>query len=113
MSCTRYHRRLFLPGYQFHQRISLCFSYLLQENLHTYFLLYPTILTNSGALHEKTPRRSGVFVKTICSYSDSILMNLRFCGPRCEKETLPSTFANKVWSRPTPTFSPAWNLVPR
>ena len=34
-------------------------------------------------------------------------------GPLTSYETAPSTSANSVWSRPTPTFLPAWNLVPR
>jgi hypothetical protein len=30
-----------------------------------------------------------------------------------ELDTVPSTSANSVWSRPMPTLVPAWNLVPR
>ena len=30
-----------------------------------------------------------------------------------QKCTLPSASANKVWSRPIPTFSPGWTGVPR
>src|SRR3990170_1647154 len=32
---------------------------------------------------------------------------------RLRNDTMPSAVANRVWSRPTPTFSPAFILVPR
>src|SRR5690606_4185932 len=37
----------------------------------------------------------------------------RFFGPLTANSTLPSTSANRVWSRPRPTPMPGWNWVPR
>src|SRR5690606_2571078 len=37
----------------------------------------------------------------------------RLAGPLIENSTLPSTSANRVWSRPRPTPAPGWNWVPR
>src|SRR5690606_16541490 len=42
-----------------------------------------------------------------------MLTTWRLSSPLTAKLTCPSTVANSVWSRPTPTFEPAWNLVPR
>src|SRR5690349_8848602 len=36
-----------------------------------------------------------------------------FIEPLTANDTWPSTRANKVWSLPTPTLVPGWNLVPR
>src|SRR5690606_12487632 len=37
----------------------------------------------------------------------------RLAAPLTENSTLPSTSANRVWSRPRPTPAPGWNWVPR
>src|SRR5690606_18156071 len=39
--------------------------------------------------------------------------NLRFSAPLTVNDTVPSTSANRVWSRPRPTLLPAWKRVPR
>ncbi|MNV73142.1 hypothetical protein D3C71_1662740 [compost metagenome] len=70
------------------------------------------------------PRRSGAFVSDPTPWrgrlrtaedqaSATTLTVRRFFGPLTENSTLPSTSANRVWSRPRPTPVPGWNWVPR
>src|SRR5690554_6542210 len=47
------------------------------------------------------------------SQAETTLTNLRFFGPLVSNLITPSFRANRVWSRPRPTPTPAWNLVPR
>ena len=60
--------------------------------------------------HKKTLPGQGfpITLRSLLQASEvTTLTNLRFGIPRCLNSTLPSLRANSVWSRPTPTFSPA------
>src|SRR5690606_8103188 len=62
----------------------------------------------------KRPRQGGAFVpRTGRRQPATTLTVRRFFGPLVANSTLPSTSANRVWSRPRPTPGPGWNWVPR
>ena len=64
----------------------------------------------------KKPCQSRAFSNPVIdtrTVSQTTLTYCRFFGPLRSNLTSPSAFANKVWSRPIPTFVPAWKRVPR
>src|SRR5690606_9002930 len=66
-------------------------------------------------LRNKKPRRSGA-PRNRWGYPQAAGTTLtvrRFFAPLIANSTVPSTSANRVWSRPRPTPGPGWNWVPR
>src|SRR5690606_34624903 len=64
---------------------------------------------------QETPPKRGLS-SSRCRASQPAATTLtvrRFFGPLVANSTLPSTSANRVWSRPRPTPEPGWNWVPR
>ena len=81
-------------------------------HLQTNFSTLSVTLVGSGAVGVSVASNpTGIICGAACSadFSNGTAVTLTVClflGPRTAKLTWPSTRANKVWSRPMPTFTP-------
>src|SRR5690606_27947733 len=72
-------------------------------------------LPSFPASETKSPAEAGLSRhRDGCHLADGTTLTVRrFFAPLIEKSTVPSTSANRVWSRPRPTPGPGWNWVQR
>src|SRR6056297_1213170 len=79
-----------------------------------FFVAFVVIRFCCGQIEKAGTRPAFRCLVVAADYSaGSTETNLRDGLPRSRNTTLPSASANRVWSRPTPTLSPAWKRVPR